>query len=675
VGVRGRSAGEVSLADLNDCLEQDQGAGALGDGGLSATVSLGPWERRSLKLKAGVPSPQQWNAEQPRLYTLQSRLQAGNATSATADLRLAPLAIGITSAMIERDRNHASVSVWSNCNESQFGPVLQMAHGFTRRSDPTRPCSAGQSTILQLATVHNPTSVWRLQQTAAWPVPVLYDEGFAVFQGDGPQVYNLDHDPGLRDYWVAPHVETLRQLLGIEHQLGTMIFAWSDDIFLIPGRGRNEYGRLNWSRPHFADRVYRIAGRGIVGEPPWGMVDGWRRPRPEWWLTKKLFSPIQIKEQPLRTASPIEVEVSNRNAFLDLDQYICRWKLGGESGQLRADAPPGRRGVIRIVPRKVPSPDDVLTLEFYDEGSQLVDGYRLAFKPHDVPRLPNSGKPATFREQPIRLDYGSTLQLLGKNSELAFDRVVGALLRGMAGHDQVLLGGPSLHLMKNESPAAAAGWTFLGETHRIDGNVAVLEWKGKCDNGFAGQYNVRMDDAGNAEIQYRFTYSGADFTANEVGLALEVLLDCDRLSWDRKAEWSYYPPDHIGRPQGVAVAHPETPQTVPPGDRPFALDDHPWGSNDFRSVKRAIYEATLADAGGAGVRVLSDGSQHVRATVGVDSIRLVVLDFYGGTNTGLNEWDSHYGRGRLIKNGEVVQGVAKLQLVPRKSGGSGSPAK
>ena len=55
--------------------------------GLSTTVSLGPWQRRSLKLKASVPSPQQWNAEQPRLYTLQSRLQAGNSTWAMADLR------------------------------------------------------------------------------------------------------------------------------------------------------------------------------------------------------------------------------------------------------------------------------------------------------------------------------------------------------------------------------------------------------------------------------------------------------------------------------------------------------------------------------------------------------------------------------------------------------------
>ena len=215
-----------------------------------------------------------------------------------ADLRLAPLAIGITSAMIERDRNHPSVSIWSNCNESQFGSVLQMAHAFTRRSDSTRPCSAGQSAWLQVATVHNPTSLWRLRDTAAWPVPVLYDEGLAIFQGDGPQFYNLDLDPGLRDYWVVPHVETLRQLLGIEHQLGTMIFAWSDDLFLIPGRGRNEYGRLNWSRPHFADRVYHMPGRGIVGEPPWGIVDGWRRPRPEWWLTKNSSRPSRSRSGP-----------------------------------------------------------------------------------------------------------------------------------------------------------------------------------------------------------------------------------------------------------------------------------------------------------------------------------------------------------------------------------------
>ena len=152
--------------------------------------------------------------------------------------------------------------------------------------------------------------------------------------------------------------------------------------------------------------------------------------------------------------------------------------------------------------------------------------------------------------------------------------------------------------------------------------------------------------------------------AREIGLGVDVPLSCDRVEWDRQAEWSYYPDDHIGRPHGVAVAHPQVPQTVPPKERPFGLDDHPWGCNDFRSVKRNVYWASLTGPDGAGVRVLSDGHQHVRATVSIHSIGVKILDYYGGSAMGFPEWDLVYGNGHAIKTGDVLEGTVRLQLLP-----------
>jgi hypothetical protein len=172
-----------------------------------------------------------------------------------------------------------------------------------------------------------------------------------------------------------------------------------------------------------------------------------------------------------------------------------------------------------------------------------------------------------------------------------------------------------------------------------------------------------MDDMGNIEITYNFTYNGPDVTAREVGVSLDVPLDCDRLEWNRKAEWSYYPEDHIGRPVGAAKAHPGVAQTVPPGNRPFSLDDHPWGCNDFRSAKRNIYWASLTDSGGSGIKVISDGTQHIRATLSTYSISLKVLDYYGGSATGTGEWDYAYGNGKIIKSGDVIKGVVHLELM------------
>ena len=53
-----------------------------------------------------------------------------------------------------------------------------------------------------------------------------------------------------------------------------------------------------------------------------------------------------------------------------------------------------------------------------------------------------------------------------------------------------------------------------------------------------------------SEFRYEFTYKGPDLWVREIGLDFELPLTFDKLSWDRNAEYSYYPDDHIGRPRG-----------------------------------------------------------------------------------------------------------------------------
>ena len=159
-----------------------------------------------------------------------------------------------------------------------------------------------------------------------------------------------------------------------------------------------------------------------------------------------------------------------------------------------------------------------------------------------------------------------------------------------------------------------------------------------------------------------FEYIGEDLWAREIGLRLSVPKSADLLEWRRRAEWNVYPPDHIGRPAGTARAAADHKDDLPPG-WPWALDNSPMGSNDFRSTKRNILWAVLGYPKGAGVLVHSDGRHHARAIVETDRISLHINSWYGGTNAGWWEWEHNYGKGKLIKKGDHIQETLRLRLV------------
>jgi beta-galactosidase len=468
-----------------------------------------------------------------------------------------------------------------------------------------------------------------------------------------------------------------------ENQAGTVQFCWVDDAFLVPGKGICTWRK--YQPPfHYTESVYKLPKRGLVGDCAWGTLDGWRRPRPEYWLSKKLYSPVQIENKPIslpQSGQPIVVAVENFNQFTDLSRYVCRWETRGEKGEARATAAPMSKGELRISTQSQPDADDTLVLRFLDERGKMVDVHRLAFKPHAIPVLPNSGKPARIVEQQQYLNSASDIRLLGPNVELTYDRTSGELSWGLINRELVLTQGPKLHVLKTRAPvleypvgsAKKIGlvygpedvpgdsvWQFAGADYKTEGTQAVLNWKGRYGKDFDGGFQIRMDDAGDVEFRYEFTYRGGDLWAREIGLDFELPLAFDKLNWDRKADFNYYPDDHISRPVGEAVAHPVVPQTVPARNRPYGLDDHALGCNDFRSTKRFIYTAGLTNKEGEGVRVISAGTQHIRATVGQHAIHLKVLDYYGGVAV---SGDFHYGPGRLIKTGEVLKGAVKLKLL------------
>jgi beta-galactosidase len=586
----------------------------------------------------------------------------------TSDLRNTPRMIQLEAELLARDRNHPSVAYWSLSNESTVNYGSSRCHEWVRAADPSRPTSAGGYAPMELATLHNPISIPRMKASEKGSKPMLFDESLMIAQGIFEDVGELWLDPGIRDYYIEPYPPIYDYFMKNRVTHGSFIWCWADDIFCVPGRGF-EYGR-DTTKCHFIENCYRMPGRGIVGDAPWGVVDGWRRKKPEYWLLKKLHSPVKVKEDVLpfpAAGEPLKIAVENQYDFTNLNELTAVWTIGGQKGECQADVPAHSNGTLEIRPTRPVKEGDILALEFRKADKTLVDAYSIPLG-RDLPHTP-PGKQCT--PAPLKVLKGDVLAspvttISGKEFQLAFADSNGLLMRGVGKGEALLLELPMLHVLPTASATQPLpdrlNWHLDKCEVKQDGENVRIAIDGRYKD-FQGGYRLTITPAGELTVESSFEYTGDDFYAREIGLRFSVPRDCDTLEWDRQAEWNVYPQDHIGRPRGTARAFPTLTSEVPPS-YPWSEDISPMGSNDFRSTKRHIHWAAIQypDAR-PGVVVESDGKQHVRANVETDRISIHVNDWYGGTNCyAYGEWHQIYGKGQLVRKGEKLTSKIRLSI-------------
>ncbi|HEY5910883.1 MAG TPA: glycoside hydrolase family 2 TIM barrel-domain containing protein [Verrucomicrobiae bacterium] len=593
--------------------------------------------------------------------------------SAAADLRLTPRLMQLNAELLARDRNHPSVFIWSVCNESAFGYGFERSHDWLRKTDPSRPNAGSYDRgSLEILARHNPITIADIAELEKANKPVLWDECWCIFQGIWGDVAEMWLDPGIRDYYAEPLPAIYARMMQSKTIAGTQIWAWSDDIFCVPNRGL-EYGRQA-TPSHFIENEYRLPDRGLVGDAPWGVVDGWRRKKPEFWITKKLHSPVKIKDAPIEIPEPgqsIRLAVENQYDFTDLAELTLRWRIGGQYGVAHGALAPRQSGSLEVTPSRMPVAGEVLDLEIWDGRGHVVDAYSLPFGPR-VDRTPSLRSAGSAPLRIIRENYlaGPGTRVVGDDFELCFDQASGRLRRAVGFGQSLLLELPHVYLLAAAAPPTdlpnVLSWRLQDFSIKHEGPNVRVQLKGAYTQ-LEGAYDVLITPEGTMTIRSFFKYSGEKLHAREVGLAFSVPRECDLLRWQRRAEWSVYPADHIGRPVGETRAFARHGDQLPP-TWPWAADNSPMGCNDFRSTKRHIDWASVSYPRGPGVWVESGGSQHLRAMVEPDRISVHVSDWYGGTHAGLWEWTSNYGEGKAIAPGDTIESTLRFRLAePRPS--------
>ncbi len=584
------------------------------------------------------------------------------------DLRWGALTRQLTAEMVERDMSHPSVAYWSAGNESDWGPTLDMGAAEIRSHDPSRPVMGSWTNNLDFTIRHNPITVAGIHSLDSNDKPVLWDESLAPYQGIWNDGKALWRDPGIRDYYVVPLIDVMEAFWNSKVVQASFIWAWSDDMFLVPDRG-SEQGRT-YTEDHGVERIYYQPGHGLVGDAPWGVIDGWRRRKPEFWNIQNLYSPIALPQRSvdLPSSGPLRIPIKNRYFFTNLSELGIKWRIGDKEGNATADVPPQSSGFVEIPLPPGTKPGTDLELRFTN-GDHLVNAYTVQAGVPPIHVL--SPESSTLQSKPLRIQKqellsGITPRIEGEGFLLGVSGERGLLQYVVDGGSTVLYDQPQIHIlpMQGSSPAMpeVINWSLDHPIDIIetDGSVTITA-RGHYPN-LVGTYQTVLKPNGEVTISYDFQYDGPEITAQEVGFRFEVPLRFDRLSWTRKGELSWYPQGHIGALSGNVQAHSTRPPFVQP-TWPYEEDDAPMGSNAYRSTKRNILSASVKESSGDGWTIQSDGSQSLRASVESDRIAIFVNDWYGGSPAEIGEYVENYGRGKMLRPGERLHSTIHLQLL------------
>ena len=434
-------------------------------------------------------------------------------------------------------------------------------------------------------------------------------------------VYNrseLVTDPGIRSDWalaLAPTWENMYKTPGV---LGGSIWSGIDDIFQMPDGNAVGYG-------------------------PWGPIDGWRRPKPEYWDMKKIYSPIRVETKSLQPAGEWLIDIENRYTYTNLSELQIQWKYGKETGTSFLNVKPGEKGTLRITAPQPSAEAHELYLSFTDPRGFVADEYLIPVGKQSQNEL-STLSPLSTRLKEKKDRYVIT----GKDFTCEISRTSGQILSLKKKEKELLNGGPWLMAL----PLTGGGCYPNHNANTPIFNDLCSEWEVNTIEAerqgedvcvkvsgtykeFSGSYELKINANGELSVSYAFD-ALQDVNPRQWGLVFEAPASFDKTFWRRKGMWSVYPADHISRPVGEASLFYEgIPAKVNPRMEPawsWSMDYNELGSNDFRSTRRNIWYAGLKDQTGSTITVRSNGEQHWRSWLANDKIRFLVADFVTAGN-------------------------------------------
>ncbi|MFR2614345.1 glycoside hydrolase family 2 TIM barrel-domain containing protein [Parabacteroides goldsteinii] len=590
--------------------------------------------------------------------------------------------------MVKAFRSHPSVLFWSIGNESVYGKNFQDCWDWVKATDTTRPVifsypgSVGEKKpIYDILSMHYQDVDGNLNQWGratrnyqGHGIPALFDEWAH------PACYTyktLQDDPNIREFWGISIDKMWSGLFDAPGGLGGAIWGYIDETFMLP---EPKMGTSFWKEFARTAKPEDFQGN-CVGYGEWGIVDVWRREKPEFWATKKAYSPVRLLTEQVgdyTTGERLLLPVYNRFDHTDLNEIKVRYIYKGiEKETQTASIAPHQKGVL-IIPAENWEEGSELLIRFFTAGGDLIDASLVTLG------QPAITLPQSHRNGPLLVEENTDrIVVKGEGFEIPFCKETGLICNATVDGRVFIEKGPFLNLDINLNHltgaevrksatkflTADADWRKQSITYMKQGKNVQVILKGRY-NDVDTDIRLLISPEGRMEINY-LTNGQPNGFLRETGLSFYLPETMEQLKWKRRGHWSYYPAGEFAGNEGETSLY--NPNQVAYGERPqqpWQMDTHNYyywadaGANCDRpltqmakGMKENIYYYTLnAGNPSTGLSVISpDASVACRSNKRADGQLILYVN---------NRWDyPEIAWGNYCKTLEATPCFGKIEII------------
>lgn len=484
--------------------------------------------------------------------------------------------------MVTAYRNHASVLIWSIANESHWGENMRKSGQWIKEADPTRPRIYSRSYFVpdeldefaDILSLHYPDptgykngrDLLIARNFEAGEKPLLFDEWGHVL------VTPAETDPAVRDFLGQSLDRYWTGAFEAEGALGGAIWAMIDETFFLPATIRE-------ANPGNSYQLRKHGNHPVAGYGCWGIMDVWRRKKPEFWNTKKAYSPVRLLDTtPSFTANErLRLPVHNRFNHSSLRKVNLEYSINNES-MLHLDGPPippMQKGEIEL-PAHAWKEGDQIHLRF-TRADRVIDEYLLTLgTPERCP--PPRLRPS--QTAPLKVEENEEiLTITGPDFLIPISKQTGLITRARRKDRVVIETGPHLNLKMGTVRQPTTPLNDVRVEWEKTNTLVIVRVEGSMKHSrlayaftIAPDATIELDfkaeldpnDFGEKERQKKLADGVSrfyiDHLLTQAGIDLLLPGTYTHLAWtNRKAYWSTYPTNHIGARTGSTPLYSPSP--------------------------------------------------------------------------------------------------------------------